>query len=287
MLRHVIHLSRLLRPPPGPRPALPPGQTLVDDWPVLTAGPTPRSRPTTGRSPSRPRRAPSTGAGTRSRTSAWKTSSPTSTASLTGRSSRRRGAECRSTSCSRTWRPDDYVMAHSYGGYTTNVPLEDLLNGQAWIASESEGEPLDPEHGGPGASARAASVLLEERQVGPRNTMMPERRARVLGAERIPHVRRPLAGGALLVNLRRMARRHRRRDAHRDPLRPAHRARRAGWPGNDAGRTWMFASPRPTAIRRCGRTRSPRPAGTTGPARGRRASRRRGVALPRARAASG
>lgn len=43
----------------------------------------------------------------------------------------------------------DYVMAHSYGGYTTNVPLEDLLNGQAWIAYEYDGEPLQPQHGGP------------------------------------------------------------------------------------------------------------------------------------------
>ena len=43
----------------------------------------------------------------------------------------------------------DYVMAHSYGGYTTNVPVQDLLDGQAWIAYEYDGEPLDPEHGGP------------------------------------------------------------------------------------------------------------------------------------------
>ena len=43
----------------------------------------------------------------------------------------------------------DYVMAHSYGGYTTNVPLADLLDGQAWIAYEYDGEPLAPEHGGP------------------------------------------------------------------------------------------------------------------------------------------
>jgi DMSO/TMAO reductase YedYZ molybdopterin-dependent catalytic subunit len=42
-----------------------------------------------------------------------------------------------------------YTMAHSYGGYTTNVPLEDLLDGKAWIAFEFDGEPLDPEHGGP------------------------------------------------------------------------------------------------------------------------------------------
>ncbi len=44
---------------------------------------------------------------------------------------------------------DRYVMAHSYGGYTTNLPLEDLLGGKAWIAFEFDGEPLDPEHGGP------------------------------------------------------------------------------------------------------------------------------------------
>jgi len=44
---------------------------------------------------------------------------------------------------------DAYVMAHSYGGYTTNVPLEDLLDGKAWLAFEFDGEPLHPEHGGP------------------------------------------------------------------------------------------------------------------------------------------
>ena len=43
----------------------------------------------------------------------------------------------------------DYAMAHSYGGYTTNVPVEDLLDGKAWIAYEYDGEPLHPEHGGP------------------------------------------------------------------------------------------------------------------------------------------
>jgi len=43
----------------------------------------------------------------------------------------------------------DFVMAHSYGGYTTNLPLEDLLDGQAWIAYQYDGEPLAPEHGGP------------------------------------------------------------------------------------------------------------------------------------------
>jgi DMSO/TMAO reductase YedYZ molybdopterin-dependent catalytic subunit len=42
-----------------------------------------------------------------------------------------------------------YVTAYCDGGYTTNLPLEDLTDGRAWIAYEYEGEPLDPEHGGP------------------------------------------------------------------------------------------------------------------------------------------
>ncbi len=44
---------------------------------------------------------------------------------------------------------DAYAMAHCYGGYTTNVPLADLLGGRAWIAYEFDGQPLAPEHGGP------------------------------------------------------------------------------------------------------------------------------------------
>jgi DMSO/TMAO reductase YedYZ molybdopterin-dependent catalytic subunit len=43
----------------------------------------------------------------------------------------------------------DYVMAHSFGGYTTNLPLHDLMDGQAWIAYRYDGEDLVPEHGGP------------------------------------------------------------------------------------------------------------------------------------------
>jgi DMSO/TMAO reductase YedYZ molybdopterin-dependent catalytic subunit len=43
----------------------------------------------------------------------------------------------------------DYALVHSYGGYTTNLPVADLLDGQAWVAYEYDGEPLQPEHGGP------------------------------------------------------------------------------------------------------------------------------------------
>jgi len=42
-----------------------------------------------------------------------------------------------------------YVMVHSYGGYTTNLPIEDLIDGKAWVAYAYDGAPLEPEHGGP------------------------------------------------------------------------------------------------------------------------------------------
>lgn len=42
-----------------------------------------------------------------------------------------------------------FVMAHSYGDYTTNVPLADLRDGKAWIAFKYDGKDLAPEHGGP------------------------------------------------------------------------------------------------------------------------------------------
>ncbi|MEO5877951.1 MAG: sulfite oxidase-like oxidoreductase, partial [Streptosporangiaceae bacterium] len=42
-----------------------------------------------------------------------------------------------------------HVMATSTTGYTTNLPLEHLRGGQAWIVWSHEGSPLTPEHGGP------------------------------------------------------------------------------------------------------------------------------------------
>ena len=43
----------------------------------------------------------------------------------------------------------EYVTAFSDGGYTTNLPLEDVTRGKAWVAYEFDAEPLEPEHGGP------------------------------------------------------------------------------------------------------------------------------------------
>jgi DMSO/TMAO reductase YedYZ molybdopterin-dependent catalytic subunit len=42
-----------------------------------------------------------------------------------------------------------YTLFHSYGDYTTNVPLKDLLNKQGWIAFRYDAQDLAPEHGGP------------------------------------------------------------------------------------------------------------------------------------------
>jgi DMSO/TMAO reductase YedYZ molybdopterin-dependent catalytic subunit len=132
-------------------PELPPGQYLTEDFPVLSAGPTPRID-----------------------TADWSFSITTESGAVTTWSWDELMAlpiedvhtdiHCvtRWSKLGTTWRgvsldtlfadidtSDAYTMIESYGGYTTNVPLEDLLDGKAWIAFEFDGEPLDPEHGGP------------------------------------------------------------------------------------------------------------------------------------------
>ena len=42
-----------------------------------------------------------------------------------------------------------HVVAWSVTGYTTNLPLEHVTGGKAWIVWEHEGKPLPPQHGGP------------------------------------------------------------------------------------------------------------------------------------------
>ncbi len=42
-----------------------------------------------------------------------------------------------------------YATAFSDGGYTTNLPLEDVTGGRAWVVDTYDGQPLSPEHGGP------------------------------------------------------------------------------------------------------------------------------------------
>jgi DMSO/TMAO reductase YedYZ molybdopterin-dependent catalytic subunit len=43
----------------------------------------------------------------------------------------------------------EYALIHSYGGYTTNLPIDDLVLGNAWVVFEYDGVALTPAHGGP------------------------------------------------------------------------------------------------------------------------------------------
>jgi DMSO/TMAO reductase YedYZ molybdopterin-dependent catalytic subunit len=42
-----------------------------------------------------------------------------------------------------------FVMEHAYGGYTTNMALEELLDDDVLLAFNYDDKPLEPEHGGP------------------------------------------------------------------------------------------------------------------------------------------
>ena len=62
----------------------------------------------------------------------------------------------------------EYVVQFADGGYTTNLPLEDVTGGKAWVVFEYDGEPLAARARRPRAHARPAPLLLEEREVGAR-----------------------------------------------------------------------------------------------------------------------
>ena len=42
-----------------------------------------------------------------------------------------------------------FVMAHCYGNYTTNLPLDVLMDGASMLAHKHDGKPLSADHGGP------------------------------------------------------------------------------------------------------------------------------------------
>jgi DMSO/TMAO reductase YedYZ molybdopterin-dependent catalytic subunit len=130
---------------------LPPGQYLTEDFPVLSAGPTPRVdldewelRVTT-----------ETGDVHRwdwAALQALPQDEPTVDLHCVTRWSKLatpwRGVSL-DTLLADVETAADFVLIESYGGYTTNVPLEDLVDGQAWIAHEYDGAPLAAAHGGP------------------------------------------------------------------------------------------------------------------------------------------
>jgi len=42
-----------------------------------------------------------------------------------------------------------HVLVRSHTGYTTNLPLADVVGGKAWVVWNAEGKPLSRDHGGP------------------------------------------------------------------------------------------------------------------------------------------
>jgi DMSO/TMAO reductase YedYZ molybdopterin-dependent catalytic subunit len=143
----------------GRRPAadiaarLPPGQSLTTDFPVLSAGPTPRVD-----------------------TADWTFTlkvGPKPVAKWTWdefnalpQSEFRRDIHCvtKWSKFDTAWQgvmiddilaaagieaPTAYTLAHSYDGYDTNVPTADLVGGKAMVALRYEGKPIPPDHGGP------------------------------------------------------------------------------------------------------------------------------------------
>jgi DMSO/TMAO reductase YedYZ molybdopterin-dependent catalytic subunit len=135
----------------GDASRIPPGQYLTRDFPVLSAGPTPRT-PLEGWSLTLD------GAVDEPRRWSWAEflALPSETVTV--------DIHCvtKWSKLDTTWRgvPVDvlldgvetaaeFVTAWCDGGYTTNVPLEDLAGGRAWVAYQYGGEPLEPEHGGP------------------------------------------------------------------------------------------------------------------------------------------
>ena len=132
---------------------LPPGQHLTEDFPVLSAGPTPRVD-----------------------LAKWKftlklRAKPLAEWSWDAFNALPQSRMTRDIHCVTTWSkfdtawegvmvddilaevgiepPTGFTIAHGYDGYTTNVPTADLVGGKAMVALKYEGQPITPDHGGP------------------------------------------------------------------------------------------------------------------------------------------
>jgi DMSO/TMAO reductase YedYZ molybdopterin-dependent catalytic subunit len=131
---------------------IPPGQYLVDDFPVLTAGPTPV--------------VPLEewdfvvvdGSGDVSARWTWEQLQALPAEDITAdihcvTKWSKLGTRWRGVSVDALLAGVDsaaeFVVAFCDGGYTSNLPLADVLDGRAWVAFEYDGASLEPEHGGP------------------------------------------------------------------------------------------------------------------------------------------
>jgi DMSO/TMAO reductase YedYZ molybdopterin-dependent catalytic subunit len=132
---------------------LPPGQALTNDFPVLSAGPTPQVKTETWTFTLKHGPKPIA-------KWSWNEFNQLPQSKLT-----------RDIHCVTTWSkfdtawegvliddilgdafiepPTDFTLAHSFDGYTTNVPTADIVGGRAMIALRYEGKPIPADHGGP------------------------------------------------------------------------------------------------------------------------------------------
>lgn len=141
------------RGPQDPTDRVPPGQHLVHDFPVLTAGPTPRIATEkwvfTLKIGPRP-----------VKKWTWQEFNALPMTRIV-----------RDIHCVTTWSkldtqwegvmvddiladagvepPTGFMLAHSFDGYSTNVPLADLAGGKSMVALKFGGKPLEADHGGP------------------------------------------------------------------------------------------------------------------------------------------
>lgn len=139
--------------PAGAEGRLPPGQYLTEDFPVLSAGPTPPIDLASWRFSLRVGAKPV-------KQWTWEQFNQLPMSAMT------RDIHC-VTQWSRfdtNWRgvlvddlladaglapPTPYVLAHSVDGYSTNVPAADLLGGRAMVALLHDDAPISGDHGGP------------------------------------------------------------------------------------------------------------------------------------------
>jgi DMSO/TMAO reductase YedYZ molybdopterin-dependent catalytic subunit len=141
------------RPSPETTDRIPPGQSLTEDFPVLSAGPTPRVRTEdwsfTLKEGPKPlikwnwdefNKLPQTKF-TRDIhcVTAWSKLDTAWQGVLIDDIFAEAGLEP----------PTEFMLAHSFDGYATNVPVRDLTGGKAMIATFYSGRPLEAEHGGP------------------------------------------------------------------------------------------------------------------------------------------
>ena len=91
------------------------------------------------------------------------------------------------------------VMFHSYGGYTTNVSLDELLLDGVLFAHTHDGQPIDRDHGGPLRGVIPQLYFWKSAKWCARHGVPARGAPGLLGDVRLPHPRRPVEGTALLL----------------------------------------------------------------------------------------